>query len=492
MNHTWAYRAWQAPFAEKKLRPLLRAQRLSRVRRVLDVGCGPGTNAHHFADVDYTGLDINEGYIADARRRHGREFRVADVTRLDARTHRAGRHGARQQPPPSPRRRRKRSGLLGSLPRWSPPTARPHPRPRPARAAFDSARDGEARPRPIGRARVTHWRELSRALIEQIFEPYSFAGLWSMVYFRGSVKTLTAPVGGDPGLQRRGRRAELLRRVGAVLDALPGGPHEMVFVDDGSSRSHARAARRGGSGRSPHPRGRASRNFGHQAAFSAALDHVSGDAVVLMDGDLQDAPEAIPEFSNASSRATTSSTHGGAPEGRPGPAHGICAVVPADRLVVGHRPAARRRRLRAAVAARRGYRHALPERQRYLRGLRTWVGFRADRHGRRAARTLGRAPKYTLRKLAQLAFDGLLAFSVAPLRAAAVFGAIGVAALAALRPLRHLRARRRRASPEGFTACSWPSRSCRASSCSSWASSASTSAASTRRPRGGRRSSSPA
>ena len=39
-----------------------------------------------------------------------------------------------------------------------------------------------------------------------------------------------------------------------------------------------------------------SRNFGHQAAMGAALDHATGDAVVLMDGDLQDQPEVIPEF----------------------------------------------------------------------------------------------------------------------------------------------------------------------------------------------------
>src|SRR5512141_493278 len=82
MNHSWAYRAWQAPFVESKLRPLRAHTDLGRVRRVIDVGCGPGTNARHFASMDYTGLDINEGYIADARRRYGRDFRVADVTRF--------------------------------------------------------------------------------------------------------------------------------------------------------------------------------------------------------------------------------------------------------------------------------------------------------------------------------------------------------------------------------------------------------------------------
>lgn len=57
---------------------------LSRVRRVLDVGCGPGTNTHHFADAEYLGIDINERYIVDARRRHRRNFLVSDVTTYTA------------------------------------------------------------------------------------------------------------------------------------------------------------------------------------------------------------------------------------------------------------------------------------------------------------------------------------------------------------------------------------------------------------------------
>jgi SAM-dependent methyltransferase len=74
------YRAWQAPFALSKLEPVLRHNDLRKVRRVLDVGCGPGTNAPFFSKVDYLGLDINERYIAYAKRRFGREFVVADVT----------------------------------------------------------------------------------------------------------------------------------------------------------------------------------------------------------------------------------------------------------------------------------------------------------------------------------------------------------------------------------------------------------------------------
>jgi SAM-dependent methyltransferase len=84
MELTTAYRLWQAPFADAKLEPVWRHNDLSRVRRVLDVGCGPGTNARHFARVDYLGLDVNPAYVEYARRRFGRHFIAADVRDFQA------------------------------------------------------------------------------------------------------------------------------------------------------------------------------------------------------------------------------------------------------------------------------------------------------------------------------------------------------------------------------------------------------------------------
>jgi SAM-dependent methyltransferase len=80
MEHTLAYRVWQAHFAERKLAPLFAHNDMRRVRRVLDVGCGPETNTQHFAGAEYLGIDFNPAYIESTRRRHGREFVVADVT----------------------------------------------------------------------------------------------------------------------------------------------------------------------------------------------------------------------------------------------------------------------------------------------------------------------------------------------------------------------------------------------------------------------------
>lgn len=83
LEQTLVYSWWQAPFASAKLAPLLAHNSIDRVRRVLDVGCGPGTNAHLFAHADYLGIDINPRYIAHAHKKYNRPFLVADVSRYD-------------------------------------------------------------------------------------------------------------------------------------------------------------------------------------------------------------------------------------------------------------------------------------------------------------------------------------------------------------------------------------------------------------------------
>jgi len=79
LSRVAAYRLWMAPFAEKKLAPIRRYNDFSAIGRVLDVGCGPGTNTRNFAHADYLGLDLNPAYIDYARRLYRREFVVTDV-----------------------------------------------------------------------------------------------------------------------------------------------------------------------------------------------------------------------------------------------------------------------------------------------------------------------------------------------------------------------------------------------------------------------------
>ena len=246
---------------------------------------------------------------------------------------------------------------------------------------------------------------------------------------------------------------ELLARLTAVLDAIPGGPHEVVFVDDGSA-DQSRALLTDAARRDSRIRLVVlSRNFGHQAALSAALDHVTGDAVVLMDADLQDEPEIIPQFlahyeSGAdvvyARRATRE--EGWALQFAYKVFYRIISALSevhlprdaGDFALLG----------KPVINAMR----ALPEQQRYLRGLRAWVGYtQVAVDVDRAARFAGK-PKYTAWKLVKLALDGLCSFSVAPLRAAAATGLVAILA-AVLFALYAVYVRLvSGAVPEGFTA----------------------------------------
>lgn len=79
LEQPFVYRAWQSPFIDQKFAPIRDHNKLALVKRVLDVGCGPGTNAPSFAHCTYHGIDCNERYIEYARRKYGRKFQVADV-----------------------------------------------------------------------------------------------------------------------------------------------------------------------------------------------------------------------------------------------------------------------------------------------------------------------------------------------------------------------------------------------------------------------------
>jgi dolichol-phosphate mannosyltransferase len=225
---------------------------------------------------------------------------------------------------------------------------------------------------------------------------------------------------------------ELLRRLGAVLDAVPGGPHEIVLVDDGSTdrtRALLEAAAREDA--------RVvvvalSRNFGHQAALSAALDFVSGDVIVAMDGDLQDRPEAIPALL-ARHREGYDVVYAQRVKRKEGWLlrasyflfYRLLTSLADTRLPLDSGDFALM--TRRVVEEMR----AAPEHNRYLRGLRSWVGFRqtglvVERDERFAGST-----QYGPLQLLKLASDGLFSFSVVPIRAASIIGAVAIMVSAA-------------------------------------------------------------
>jgi len=199
---------------------------------------------------------------------------------------------------------------------------------------------------------------------------------------------------------------------------------EILFVDDGSvDATWARIAEL--AARDPRVRGlRFARNFGHQAALTAGVDAVRGRAVAIIDADLQDPPEVIVEMverwregyevvygqrqeregETAFKRATAALFYR--------LLRRITSVdIPVDTgdfRLMGPR----------AVAAFR----ALPERNRFIRGLVSWIGFpqvavRYRRHARHAGET-----KYPLKKMLRFALDGITSFSFLPLRLATWLG----------------------------------------------------------------------
>jgi dolichol-phosphate mannosyltransferase len=220
---------------------------------------------------------------------------------------------------------------------------------------------------------------------------------------------------------------EFLRRLAAVVDQIPGGPHELVFVDDGSIDGTREILESAAAKDSRFVVCVLSRNFGHQAALSAALDNVSGDAVVVMDADLQDAPEDIPAFIEKF-REGYDVVYAQRTKRKEPWWLRLCYKV-FYRLISALADV--RLPLDAGdfgLMSRRVVRliRSMPEHHRYLRGLRGWVGFRQiGIHVERDARYAGKS-KYTSLSLFKLAFDGILAFSVAPIRAAAILGLVAI------------------------------------------------------------------
>jgi dolichol-phosphate mannosyltransferase len=220
----------------------------------------------------------------------------------------------------------------------------------------------------------------------------------------------------------------LIDRLRSVLDSLGDISVQLVLVDDGSTDG---TLERLEEIVASDPRFEAiilSRNFGHQAALTAALDHVTGEATVVMDADLQDDPAHIPELIARYEQGYDVVYAVRGKRDEPIPlrlAYWVFyrllrrlsrVAIPIDSGDFGLMSA------RVVEAVRRS-----PERQRYLRGLRAWVGFKqCGLEVERPARQAGTS-KYGTFKLVQLAMDGVFAFSLVPLRLATLLGALAVA-----------------------------------------------------------------
>jgi dolichol-phosphate mannosyltransferase len=247
--------------------------------------------------------------------------------------------------------------------------------------------------------------------------------------------------------------APLLERIVTILERLPDRPeYEIVLVNDGSTDGTLAAIRNEMRAQQHIVLINLSRNFGHQLAATAGIELASGEAVVLMDGDLQDPPELIESFVERWRAGydvvyAVRRTRKGESAFKVLTARFFYRTI--KRLTNVAIPVDtgdfRLMSRRVVEALRRS-----PERHRFLRGMVSWVGFNQtgvayDRDERHSGTT-----KYPLPKMLRFAVDGITSFSDIPLRFAAYFG-FAVSALAFIYAIVVIVAKLFRVNAPGYT-----------------------------------------
>ncbi len=214
----------------------------------------------------------------------------------------------------------------------------------------------------------------------------------------------------------------LFESLGPVLDRL--GPEARVLLVNDGSRDGTADLLDAQCARDPrYGVLHLSRNFGHQAAITAGLQHVRGDVVVLLDADLQDPPDLVPAMI-ATWREGYDIVYGVRQKRKE-------AWVLRAAYRVFYRLLKRMANVDIPLDAgdfslmdRRvvDLLNRMPEQNRFVRGLRGWVGFRQTGLPYERAERRAGAPKYNLPRLMRLALDGLVSFSIVPLRLAVWLG----------------------------------------------------------------------
>jgi dolichol-phosphate mannosyltransferase len=219
----------------------------------------------------------------------------------------------------------------------------------------------------------------------------------------------------------------LLERIRRLADRLPGGL-EAVFVDDGSRDGSARLL---AEAHAADPRLKLvelSRNFGQAAAITAGLDHAQGDAIVLMDADLQDPPELVLDmveryregFDVVHARRVS---RAGETLFKRATAAVFYRVMRLLTRVTIEPDVGEFRLLSREAAEALG---SLRERHRLVRGLVSWVGFRQTSVCFERPERAAGATKFPLRRMLDLSLDAATSFSAVPLRLATVLGLVAL------------------------------------------------------------------
>ncbi|UYZ62084.1 glycosyltransferase family 2 protein [Hymenobacter weizhouensis] len=219
--------------------------------------------------------------------------------------------------------------------------------------------------------------------------------------------------------------AALYERLRGVLDPMPlPGGYEFIFVNDGS-RDQSLALIRTLAARDERVRYLDfSRNFGHQIAVTAGLDRAAGEAVVIIDADLQDPPELIPElyqklregYEVVYAKRRSRQGESAAKKLTAKLFYRLLARITSISIPVDtgdFRIISRK----VVEALRR-----MPEQNKFIRGQISWIGYRQTYIEYDRAERAGGATGYTYRKMMRLALDGITAFSDVPLKVATIGG----------------------------------------------------------------------
>ena len=222
---------------------------------------------------------------------------------------------------------------------------------------------------------------------------------------------------------------ECYKRLTEVLKKLENYEYEIIFVNDGSKDKTLELLEEIAKNDNNVKILSFARNFGHQCAVTAGLKHVSGDAIVIIDADLQDPPELIPDM--------------------------LKLWEDGNQVIYGKRKTRDGESVFKLLTAKMFYKtlnalsdvdipkdtgdfrlvdrevveviNSLPEHNKFLRGLWSWVGFKQIPYEYERKERFAGETKYPLKKMLKLASDGIISFSTKPLKFVGALGMISIA-----------------------------------------------------------------
>ena len=222
---------------------------------------------------------------------------------------------------------------------------------------------------------------------------------------------------------------ECYKRLSGILQKLINYDYEIIFINDGSKDRTLELLEEIAELDKKVKIISFTRNFGHQCAVTAGLKHVTGDAIVIIDADLQDPPELIPDM--------------------------ILLWEEGNKIVYGKRKTREGESVFKLISAKMFYEalnalsdvnipkdtgdfrlvdrevvdviNSLPEHNKFLRGLWSWVGYKQIPYEYQRKKRFAGKTKYPLKKMVKLASDGIISFSTKPLKIVGAFGLVSIA-----------------------------------------------------------------